>query len=104
MAVESYAQALEVIPAALAENSGLDPLDTLIRLRQLHASAAGHTNGVDVENGGGVNMLDMGVIEPLSVVSQALDSATDIASQLLRIDNIIEMQRGPEIGEDGYQY
>ena len=104
MAVESYAQALEVIPAALAENSGLDPLDTLIRLRQLHASAAGHSNGVDVENGGGVNMLDMGVIEPLSVVSQALDSATDIASQLLRIDNIIEMQRGPEIGEDGYQY
>ena len=49
-------------------------------------------------------MLEQGVIEPLSVVSQALDSATDIASQLLRIDNIIEMQRGPEIGEDGYQY
>ena len=104
MAVEAYAQALEVIPAALAENSGLDPLDTLIILRQLHASAAGHSNGVDVENGGGVNMLEQGVIEPLSVVSQALDSATDIASQLLRIDNIIEMQRGPEIGEDGYKY
>jgi len=104
MAVEAFAQALEVIPAALAENSGLDPLDTLISLRQLHSDAAGHSSGVDVENGGGVNMLKKGVIEPVDVVSQALDSATSIAAQLLRIDNIIEMRTGPEIGEDGFQY
>ena len=104
MAVEAYAQALEIIPSALAENSGLDPLDTLISLRQLHSTAAGHSFGVDVENGGGVNMLKRGVVEPLEVVSQALDSATTIAAQLLRIDNIIEMNTGPEIGEDGYQY
>lgn len=104
MAVEAFAQALEVIPASLAENSGLDPLDTLIKLRQLHSSAAGHSYGVDVENGGGVNMVKKGVVEPLNVVSQALDSATTIAAQLLRIDNIIEMNSGPEIGEDGFQY
>ncbi len=104
MAVEAFAQALEVIPASLAENSGLDPLDTLISLRQLHSDAAGHSSGVDVENGGGVNMLKQGVIEPVDVVSQALDSATTIAAQLLRIDNIIEMRTGPEIGEDGFQY
>ena len=104
MAVEAFAQALEVIPAALAENSGLDPLDTLISLRQLHSHAAGHSSGVDVENGGGVNMLKKGVIEPVDVVSQALDSATSIAAQLLRIDNIIEMRTGPEIGEDGFNY
>lgn len=104
MAVESFAHALEVIPAALAENSGLDPLDTLIKLRQLHSTAAGHSYGVDVENGGGVNMVKQGVVEPLDVVSQALDSATTIAAQLLRIDNIIEMNTGPEIGEDGFQY
>ena len=104
MAVEAFAQALEVIPASLAENSGLDPLDTLIKLRQLHSTAAGHSYGVDVENGGGVNMVKQGVVEPLNVVSQALDSATTIAAQLLRIDNIIEMNSGPEIGEDGFQY
>ena len=104
MAVEAYAQALEIIPSALAENSGLDPLDTLISLRQLHSTAAGHSFGVDVENGGGVNMLEHGVVEPLEVVSQALDSATTIAAQLLRIDTIVEMNTGPEIGEDGYQY
>ena len=104
MAVESFAQALEIIPASLAENSGLDPLDTLIKLRQLHSTAAGHSYGVDVENGGGVNMVKEGVVEPLNVVSQALESATTIAAQLLRIDNIIEMNTGPEIGEDGFQY
>ena len=49
-------------------------------------------------------MLAQGVIEPVKVVSQALDSATSIAAQLLRIDNIIEMNTGPEIGEDGFQY
>ena len=104
LAVEAFAQALEIIPAALAENSGLDPLDTLISLRQLHSDAAGHSFGVDVENGGGVNMLENGIVEPINVVSQALDSATTIAAQLLRIDNIIEMRTGPEIGEDGFQY
>ena len=104
MAVEAFAQALEIIPASLAENSGLDPLDTLIKLRQLHSTAAGHSYGVDVENGGGVNMVKEGVVEPLNVVSQALESATTIAAQLLRIDNIIEMNTGPEIGEDGFQY
>ena len=104
LAVEAFAQALEIIPAALAENSGLDPLDTLISLRQLHSDAAGHSFGVDVENGGGINMLENGIVEPVNVVSQALDSATTIAAQLLRIDNIIEMRTGPEIGEDGFNY
>lgn len=104
MAITAYADALEVIPSALAENSGLEPLDTLIALRQLHSTAKGFAYGVDVENGGGKNMLAEGIVEPLKVVSQALDSATNIASQLLRIDNIIEMNAVPEIGEDGFEY
>ena len=49
-------------------------------------------------------MLEKGIVEPLEVVSQAIDSATTIAAQLLRIDNIIEMRTGPEIGEDGFSY
>ena len=82
----------------------MDPLDTLIALRQLHTTGNGGTIGVDVENGGGIDMLENGVLEPLRVVSQALQSASNVSSQLLRIDNIIEMVRGPEIGEDGFDY
>ena len=60
--------------------------------------------GVDVEEGGGKNMLEAGVMEPTRVVAQALESATNIASQLLRIDNIIEMHSAKEIGDDGFNY
>tara|TARA_B100000287_G_scaffold194476_2_gene183612 strand:- start:80 stop:1633 length:1554 start_codon:yes stop_codon:yes gene_type:complete len=104
MAVAAFADALEIIPASLAENSGLDPLDTLIALRQLHTSGSVGTYGVDVEEGGGKDMVEEGVLEPLRVVSQALQSASNVSSQLLRIDNILEMSRGPEIGEDGFNY
>jgi chaperonin GroEL (HSP60 family) len=104
LAITAFAEALEVIPSALAENSGLDPLDTLISLRQLHSSESGSVYGVDVEEGGGKDMLEAGVVEPTRVVSQALDSATNIASQLLRIDNIIEMHSAKEIGDDGFNY
>ena len=104
LAITAFAEALEVIPSALAENSGLDPLDTLIALRHLHSSESGSVYGVDVEEGGGKDMLKAGVVEPTRVVSQALESATNIASQLLRIDNIIEMHSVKEIGDDGFNY
>jgi chaperonin GroEL (HSP60 family) len=104
LAITAFAEALEVIPSALAENSGLDPLDTLIALRHLHSSESGSVYGVDVEEGGGKNMLEAGVIEPTRVVAQAIESATNIASQLLRIDNIIEMHSAKEIGDDGFNY
>jgi len=95
---------LEIIPSSLAKNSGLDPLDTLIALRQLHTGGSVGIFGVDVEEGGGKDMREAGVLEPQRVVSQALQSASNVASQLLRIDNIIEMVKGPEIGEDGFNY
>ena len=104
LAITAFAEALEVIPSALAENSGLDPLDTLIALRHLHSSESGSVYGVDVEEGGGKNMLEAGVVEPTRVVAQAIESATNIASQLLRIDNIIEMHSAKEIGDDGFNY
>lgn len=104
MAVTAFAEALEIIPSSLAKNSGLDPLDTLIALRQLHTGGSVGIFGVDVEEGGGKDMREAGVLEPQRVVSQALQSASNVASQLLRIDNIIEMVKGPEIGEDGFNY
>ena len=106
MAVESFAEALEIIPSTLAENSGLDPLDTLIALRQAHASGdeGAKFSGVNVYDGGVIDMVGLGVIEPFVVVSQAILSAAETASMILRIDNIITAKKLAEIGEDGFQY
>lgn len=106
MAVEAFADSLEIIPATLAENSGLDPLDTLIELRTVHSSEdknAAHY-GVNVYEGGVIDMLGEGVIEPFNVVSQAIQSASETAAMILRIDNIITAKKLAEIGEDGFQY
>ena len=106
MAVEAFADALEIIPATLAENSGLDPLDTLIALRQAHTAGEeeNHFIGVNVYDGGVINMLTDGVIEPMKVVSQAIQSATETAAMVLRIDNIITSKKLAEIGQDGFHY
>ena len=79
MAVEAFADALEIILATLAENPRLDPLDTLIALRQAHTSGGdeSHFIGVNVYDGGVINMLTDGVIEPMKVISQAIQSATE---------------------------
>jgi chaperonin GroEL (HSP60 family) len=106
MAVEAFADALEIIPSTLAENSGLDPLDTLIALRQAHTADDKDSPyyGVNVYEGGVINMLQDGVIEPMKVISQGIQSATETAAMVLRIDNIITSKNISEIGEDGYQY
>lgn len=88
LAVEAFADALEEIPLTLAENAGMDRIDTLIELRREHA--AGHVRvGVDVLNGRIADMSQVAV-EPLRVPRQALSSATDAASMILRIDDVIK--------------
>jgi chaperonin GroEL (HSP60 family) len=104
MAVEAFATALEVIPMTLAENSGLDPLDAIIALRKAHSEDNGWQYGVNVEDGGCLNMLEVKVIEPKRIVSQAIRSATDTASQLIRIEKIISAKKGSEIGDDGFEF
>ena len=104
MAVEGFATALEVIPMTLAENSGLDPLDAIIALRKAHTEENGWQSGVNVEEGGCLNMLDSKVIEPKRVVAQAIRSATDTAAQLIRIEKIITGKGAAEIGQDGFEF
>ena len=88
MAINAFADALEVIPATIAENAGHDPLDCLLSLR--HAISEGHIQyGPDVENGGITSMQDLGVVEPLDLVKQAILSATEVTSAILKIDDII---------------
>jgi chaperonin GroEL (HSP60 family) len=88
MAVEAFAEALEIIPATIAENAGHDPLDTILALRNDHAQGMSD-RGVDVTNGGTASMTEIGVIEPLSVITQAIRSSSEVAISILRIDDII---------------
>ena len=88
MAIEAFAGALEVIPRTLAENAGLDPVNTIIELRKAHAEGKS-TFGVNVFEGGVMDMRAANVLEPVRVVDQAIQSATETAVMILRIDDVI---------------
>ena len=88
LAFESFAEALETVPRTLAENAGLDPIDILIELRKSH-KAGKKFSGVNVYNGKVEDMEALHVIEPIRVGRQALESATDAAVMILRIDDVI---------------
>lgn len=88
MAIEAFSGALEIIPRTLAENAGLDPVTTIIELRKAHADGQKYA-GINVYEGGVANMKDANVLEPLRVVEQAIQSATETAIMILRIDDVI---------------
>ena len=88
LAVNKFASAMEIIPKTLAENAGLDAIDMLAQLRTQHENGNIYA-GLDVYEGKSVNMLENGVIEPLRVKTQAIASATEAASLILRIDDVI---------------
>ena len=102
LAIEAFAESLEVVPKTLAENAGLEPIDIMVELRAAHEKTDGHLMGVDVYTGKIINMYEKGVIEPLSVKEQAIKSAAEAASMILRIDDVIaaskpkEEEKGPE--------
>jgi thermosome len=100
MAIEAFAGALEVIPRTLAENAGLDPVNTIIEVRKAHAEGKS-TYGVNVYEGGVMDMLEANVIEPLRVVEQAIQSATETAVMILRIDDVISSKAVSGGGMDG---
>ena len=88
LAVEEFASALEFIPLTLAENAGLDPIDILTELKRRHE--LGEKNaGLNLFNNSVENVLDARIIEPHKIKKQAIDSATDVATMILRIDDII---------------
>ena len=88
MAIEAFADSLEVIPATIAENGGQDPLDCILALR--HKIQSGYnTFGPDLENEGVCDMAELGVIEPMSLIKQAVLSATEVTTSILKIDDMI---------------
>jgi thermosome len=95
LAVSKFADAMEVIPRTLAENAGLDPIDMLVDLRSQHEK--GNKNaGLDVYTGEVIDMMANGVVEPLRVKTQAINSATESAVMILRIDDVIASVGGGE--------
>ncbi len=96
LAIEAYAESLEIIPKTLAENAGLEPIDILVGLRSAHEKARGHSKGVNVFTGKIADMHGEGVIEPLRVKEQAVKSAGEAASMILRIDDVIAATKPKE--------
>jgi thermosome len=92
LAIQAFADAIEVIPRSLAENAGLDPIDMLVALRSAHEKGQKNA-GLDVFKGEPTDMLKAGVIEPLRVKTQAISSGTESATMILRIDDVIASSR-----------
>ena len=109
IAIDAFASAMEVVPTALSENAGLDPIDVLIEMRQAHKSGKKYA-GINVFTGKVVDMKKERVLEPIRVARQAIISATDAAVMILRIDDVIASKggskggkgpRGPDMGDEG---
>ena len=92
IAVNRFADAMEIIPKTLAENAGHDPIDVIVALRADHGSGK-NSMGVDVHSGKSKDMMKAGVLEPLRVKTHAVRSATEAASLILRIDDVIASKR-----------
>ena len=98
LAVNKFAEAIEVIPKTLAETSGLDHIDKLVELKSKHETGEKYT-GLNVVANKIEDMKAAGVVEPLKVKLQAIDSASEAASMILRIDDVVaatKEQKGPK--------
>ena len=105
LAVRAFADAVESIPLTLAENSGFDPLDSLAALRA--KTGQGKAFGLDIATGQPTDMMAAGIVEPLKVKTQAIKSATEAATMVLRVDDVIAAKReemAPKPGQSPHDY
>ncbi|MCL2691739.1 MAG: TCP-1/cpn60 chaperonin family protein [Candidatus Bathyarchaeota archaeon] len=100
LAIEAFAEAIEVIARTLAENAGLDPIDILAQLRTTHDTAENKNKGINVYEGKLQDSIQNGVIEPIMVKEQAIKSAAESAAMILRIDDVIT-SKAPKGGPGG---
>ncbi len=94
LAIKKFAEALEVIPLTIAENAGMDPIDTMITLRSKQSQGLKWT-GIDARNTKIADMYSQDIVEPLVVKEQIIISATETACMILRIDDVISISGGP---------
>ena len=102
LAAEKFADALETIPLTLAENAGMDAIDTLTSLRSKQIKGEKWI-GIDVVKANLANMKSSDIIEPLSVKNQVVTAATEVACMILRIDDVVASAKsaGPPPGAEG---
>jgi thermosome len=100
LAADKFAESLEVIPLALAENAGMDPIDTLTELRSKQTKGS-KWSGIDARSAKIVDMSKLDIVEPLSVKEQIIKSATEVASMILRIDDVIASSKSGAGGPPG---
>ncbi len=100
LAIKKYAEALESIPLTIAENAGMDPIDTMVNLRSQQSQ--GHKwTGIDAKKGKIADMFSQDIVEPLIVKEQIIKSATEAACMILRIDDVIAISGGSPPGPGG---
>ena len=97
LAIKQYAEALESIPLTIAENAGMDPIDSLITLRA-NQSNGKQTVGINAREGKIGNMFSLDIVEPLAVKEQIIKSATEAACMIIRIDDVIAVSGRPSAG------
>ena len=102
LAILAFAEALEVIPKALSENAGLDQIDIMAELKSKREDGESSNFGVNVE-GGVLDAWSEGIIEPLKVKTQAINSATEVAIMILRVDDMIATKVNPNAPPQGAQ-
>ena len=93
MAIEAFANAIEIVPKTLSENAGMDPIDMMLEIRRAHKKGNKYA-GIDVLGGKVSDMLKNNVIEPLRVSMQEIQAASEAATMILRIDDVIAAKGG----------
>jgi len=100
LAIKKFAESLEVIPLTIAENAGMDPIDTMVSLRSKQSQGQKWT-GINARQTKIDNMLSLNIVEPLVVKEQIIKSATEAATMILRIDDVIAISGGAPSGPPG---
>ena len=93
LAINKFAEALEIIPLTIAENAGMDPIDTMVKLRAKQSEGKKWT-GINAKEGKVADMLSQNIVEPVVVKEQIIKSATEAACMILRIDDVIAISGG----------
>ena len=103
LAIEAYADAIEVIVRVLAENAGIDPISTLLDVVAEQTNTDSDQIGIDLTTGKPENMVKLGILEPQGIIKQALVGATEVAISILRIDDVLWAKQEmaiPDLPED----
>ena len=99
LAIEAYADAIEVIVRVLAENAGIDPISALLDVVAEQTNANSDNIGLNLTNGKPGNMIQFGVLEPQGIIKQAIIGATEVAISILRIDDVLWAKQEMEMPE-----